>query len=372
MTYRDINGIAIKLEDVDLGFEKNDTYFKNLNLEVKKSEIVAIVGMVGSGKSSLLSGILGEMHKLNNGLINLNGSTAYVSQQAWIQNATIKENILFGRKYDEKIYNDIVKACCLDSDFEIMPANDLTEIGEKGINLSGGQKQRISLARSLYSNSDIYLFDDPLSAVDSHVGKDLFNKVIGSRGLIKSKTRLFVTNALSFLPQVDKIIMMKNGKIIEIGTYEKLQKDKNGQFSQFIKNSLIYEELDKKETIENENKIEKIEEIKTIKIKQKDKFGEKIIVKENIVSGKVKSHIFLTYFKACNLGFSIVSVLFFGILYSAQAASNIWLSDWSNDSKDNNDNNNNNNNELDYTKEYRLTVFIILGLSQCLISFCKF
>ena len=147
------------------------------------------MGQVGSGKSSLLNGILGEMHKLNKGLINLNGSVAYVPQQAWIQNATVKDNILFGRPFEEEAYNKVIEACSLLTDLQIMPAGDKTEIGEKGINLSGGQKQRISLARSLYSNADIYLLDDPLSAVDSHVGKHIFDKVIGPKGLLRNKVK---------------------------------------------------------------------------------------------------------------------------------------------------------------------------------------
>ncbi len=138
---------------------------------------MAILGKVGCGKSSLLSGLLGEMHKLNDGLVNLNGSTAYVPQQAWIQNATLKNNILFNLDLDEKYYDRCVSACSLLPDLDIMPSGDQTEIGEKGINLSGGQKQRISLARALYSNADIYLLDDPLSAVDAHVGKSIFDKV---------------------------------------------------------------------------------------------------------------------------------------------------------------------------------------------------
>lgn len=149
---------------------------------------ILVLGKVGSGKSSLLSGLLGEMHKLNqNGTISVNGSTAYVPQQAWIQNATLKNNILFHAEYDEILYEHVIEACALKPDLEIMPAGHDTEIGEKGINLSGGQKQRISLARALYSNADIYMLDDPLSAVDSHVGKHIFDKVIGPKGFLKDK-----------------------------------------------------------------------------------------------------------------------------------------------------------------------------------------
>ena len=151
------------------------------------------------------------------------------------------DNILFGKEYDESFYEKIVRACSLMPDFAIMPAGDKTEIGEKGINLSGGQKQRISLARSLYSNADIYMLDDPLSAVDAHVGKSIFDSVIGPNGMLKDKTRLFVTNSLSFLPQCDQIIMIDNGQIMQIGTYEAL-KNREGPFADFIKNYLLSKE----------------------------------------------------------------------------------------------------------------------------------
>ena len=209
---------------------------------------------MGAGKSTLLSALLGEMHKLNEGQVNVNGSCAYVPQQAWIQNLTVKNNILFGHKYDEKLYSQVIDVCSLKTDLNIMPAGDRTEIGEKGINLSGGQKQRISLARSVYSSADIYLLDDPLSAVDSHVGKSIFDQVIGPNGILKNKTRLFVTNSLSFLPQTDEIFMLDNGRIVEIGTYDNLI-SKGGEFAEFIKkylsnNEATVEELETTEVMD--------------------------------------------------------------------------------------------------------------------------
>lgn len=149
-----------------------------------------VVGSVGSGKSSMLSGLLGEMYKLNMGRINVNGSVAYVPQLAWIQNETVKNNILFGSRFDQTTYERVLDACSLSTDLAIMPAGDRTEIGEKGINLSGGQKQRISLARAVYSDADIYMLDDPLSAVDAHVGKHIFDQVIGPNGLLKHKVNI--------------------------------------------------------------------------------------------------------------------------------------------------------------------------------------
>ena len=183
----DIDNSAVKVENVSFGWNIGQESLKNIELDIKKGQLVAVVGKVGAGKSSLLSGLLGEMHKLNDGLININGSTAYVPQQAWIQNATVKNNILFNLPYDEDFYNKCVESCSLIPDLNIMPSGDQTEIGEKGINLSGGQKQRISLARAIYSDADIYMLDDPLSAVDAHVGKSIFDKVIGPKGMLKNK-----------------------------------------------------------------------------------------------------------------------------------------------------------------------------------------
>ncbi len=144
------------------------------------------MGKVGSGKSSILSSLLGEMNKFK-GKVYLNGSVSYVPQQAWIQNATLKDNILFGREFNSKHYHEIIETCALATDLNILPAGDRTEIGEKGINLSGGQKQRISLARAVYNESDIFLLDDPLSAVDAHVGKHIFDNVVGPNGILKNK-----------------------------------------------------------------------------------------------------------------------------------------------------------------------------------------
>ena len=171
------------------------------------------MGQVGAGKSSLLSALLGEMHRMNEkGSMSIDGRVAYVPQQAWIQNATVRSNILFGKAFDQAKYDRVVDACAMRVDFDIMAHGDRTEIGDKGINLSGGQKQRISLARALYSDADIYVLDDPLSAVDAHVGKSIFENVIGPDGLMKNKVR---TNqqkqCVTYLTendQVDKWMLM--------------------------------------------------------------------------------------------------------------------------------------------------------------------
>jgi len=137
-------------------------------------------------------------------------------------NATVEENILFGKPKNEALYRKAIQTCALNQDIDILPAGDQTEIGEKGINLSGGQKQRVSLARAVYSQADVYIFDDPLSAVDSHVGAHLFDQVIGPKGLLKNKARILVTHGMHFLPKADQIILLKNGEIAEMGTYSEL------------------------------------------------------------------------------------------------------------------------------------------------------
>ena len=137
------------------------TALKNMSLRIKKNKLVAVVGQVGAGKSSLLSALLGDLEKLK-GIVNVSGQVAYVPQQAWIQNSTLRQNILFTSDYNEKFYKKVIDSCALEPDLKILSAGDMTEIGEKGINLSGGQKQRVSLARAVYSNADIYLLDDPL------------------------------------------------------------------------------------------------------------------------------------------------------------------------------------------------------------------
>ncbi|SCV70351.1 BQ2448_1745 [Microbotryum intermedium] len=191
----------------------------DISLDVPRGQLLCVVGPVGSGKSSLLQGLLGEMRKTR-GQVVWGGSVSYCAQTAWAQNQTLRENILFGRPFDETRYWECVRAACLLSDFDMLPSGDLTEIGEKGVSLSGGQRQRVSIARTLYFDADIVLLDDPLSAVDAHVGAWLFEQVID--GMLRGKTRILVTHALHELPHADQILVMDQGTIAERGTYTEL------------------------------------------------------------------------------------------------------------------------------------------------------
>nr|GLL42576.1 ABC transporter C family member 14 [Ipomoea trifida] len=178
--------IAVEVKDGSFSWddERGEKVLKDVNFEVKKGELTAVVGTVGSGKSSLLASVLGEMHKLS-GKVRVCGSTAYVAQTSWIQNGTIQENILFGSPMNRQRYEEVIKVCCLEKDLEMMEYGDETEIGERGINLSGGQKQRIQLARAVYQDCDIYLLDDVFSAVDAHTGSEIF-KVMRDGMIVQS------------------------------------------------------------------------------------------------------------------------------------------------------------------------------------------
>ncbi|XP_058779031.1 ABC transporter C family member 10-like isoform X2 [Vicia villosa] len=213
------NTISIKCADFSWEDDAFKPTLRDINLEVIHGQKVAICGEVGSGKSTLLATILGEVSKTK-GTIDVHGRFAYVSQAAWIQTGTVQENILFGSELDDQRYQETLQKSSLAKDLELLPYGDLTEIGERGVNLSGGQKQRIQLARALYQNADIYLLDDPFSAVDAHTAKNLFNEYI-MEGL-KGKTVLLVTHQVDFLPAFDSILLMSNGAIQQAGPYHQL------------------------------------------------------------------------------------------------------------------------------------------------------
>ncbi|XP_074304313.1 ABC transporter C family member 3-like [Silene latifolia] len=211
--------IAIEIVDGEFSWDmfSPTPTLKNVNLKVHHGMKVAICGRVGSGKSSLLSTILGEMPKIS-GLVKLCGMKAYVSQTPWIQSGTIQDNILLGKEIDLVRYDCVIEACCLKMDLEILAFGDQTVIGERGINnLSGGQKQRIQIARALYHDADIYLFDDPFSAVDAHTGTHLYKEIL--LGLLRRKTVVYVTHQLEFLNGADLILVMKDGRIVQQGNY---------------------------------------------------------------------------------------------------------------------------------------------------------
>ncbi|XKL66877.1 hypothetical protein PGB90_010297 [Kerria lacca] len=315
----------------------------NINIRIETGSLVAIVGPVGCGKSSLLSAFLGEMIKLE-GRVNTKGTIAYVPQRAWLQTATIRDNVLFTQPYKPNLYIKVVEACALVSDFQVLSAGDFTEIGDKGINLSGGQKQRISLARAVYNDSDIYFLDDPLSAVDAHVGKHIFDNVIGPSGLLRKKTRLLVTHSVTFLPEVDYIIVMKNGGIVESGTYNDLI-SRGGEFAELIITYATEEQknLDLTETAEIQIPYGRTlsEENTYTPLTDESRFfvqdfsdlhdGEKLAEKEKTEEGRVKFSIYWYYVKAGGLLLWLGTFVFNIIFQAINIAANFWLTTWSTD-----------------------------------------
>lgn len=191
----------------------------NVNLKVQPGTLVAIIGPVGAGKSSLLQAILGEL-AIESGSVDINGVVSYASQEPWLFSASVRQNILFGQEMDRYRYEKVIKRCALERDLELFPSRDKTIVGERGASLSGGQKARINLARAVYREASVYLLDDPLSAVDSHVGRHLFDQCIRSH--LKEKTVILITHQLQYLQNVDQIIAMSHGKVVAVGTYDEL------------------------------------------------------------------------------------------------------------------------------------------------------
>ncbi|CBI22551.3 unnamed protein product, partial [Vitis vinifera] len=213
------NAISIKSANFSWEEKLSKSTLRDISLEVRTGEKVAICGEVGSGKSTLLAAILGEIPDVQ-GTIRVYGRIAYVSQTAWIQTGSIQENILFGSSMDPERYQATLEKCSLVKDLDLLPYGDLTEIGERGVNLSGGQKQRIQLARALYQDADIYLLDDPFSAVDAHTATSLFNEYV--MDALSGKTVLLVTHQVDFLPAFDSVLLMSDGEIIQAAPYQQL------------------------------------------------------------------------------------------------------------------------------------------------------
>ncbi|XP_049667225.1 ATP-binding cassette sub-family C member 2 isoform X4 [Accipiter gentilis] len=399
-----IAGSAVRFSEATFAWEQDgNAAIRDVTLDIAPGSLVAVVGAVGSGKSSLVSAMLGEMENIK-GHVNIQGSLAYVPQQAWIQNATLKDNILFGSELDEARYQQVIKACALLPDLELLPAGDQTEIGEKGINLSGGQKQRVSLARAVYSNADIYVLDDPLSAVDAHVGKYLFEHVLGPKGLLQKKTRILVTHSISFLPQVDNIVVLVAGVVSEHGSYSTLLANR-GAFAQFLnlygsqeedaseKNttavalagdeeqgdediepcveegpddvvtmtlkrdaSIRQRELSRSLSKSSTNSWKKAQEEPPKKLK-----GQQLIEKEAVETGKVKFSMYLRYLHAVGLWYSFWVAMGYVGQYVAFVGTNLWLSAWTDDAQ----------HYLNQTypteqRDLRIGVFGVLGVSQAL------
>ncbi|KAJ3088485.1 Multidrug resistance-associated protein 4 [Quaeritorhiza haematococci] len=243
-TLEEVEKLDISPAKDDLAFEMVDADFKwdgaetstptltKISLTARKGQKIALIGDVGSGKSSLLAALLGQIRQVGGDRLKIYGRTSYVPQQAWLLNTTLRDNILFGMEYDKKRYKEVVRVCSLQRDLGLLIAGDRTEIAERGANLSGGQRQRVSLARAVYNDADIILLDDPISAVDQAVGRHIFDECF--MGFLKHKTVVCALHQLQYLPQMDWVVCVKNGKIAMQGTYQQLMEISH--FSELINN----------------------------------------------------------------------------------------------------------------------------------------
>ncbi|XP_061143860.1 ATP-binding cassette sub-family C member 4-like isoform X1 [Syngnathus typhle] len=212
----------MKIQDLVCYWDKKQEAptLQNVSFTIRPDQLLAVIGPVGSGKSSLLSAILGEMSE-QSGAVKIRGDVTYTSQQPWILPGTVRSNILFGKELNRFKYDRVLRACALKRDMELLPGGDLASVGDRGANLSGGQKARVSLARAVYRNADIYLLDDPLSAVDAEVGKHIFEECIC--GLLRDKPRVLVTHQLQYLKAAHEIVVLKEGQMVAKGSYRELQ-----------------------------------------------------------------------------------------------------------------------------------------------------
>lgn len=302
--------------------EEQPFQIKDLNLSIGRKELVAIIGGVGSGKSSLLAALAGDMRKTE-GHVTIGASRAFCPQYAWIQNATVRDNIIFGKEYKSKWYNAVVDACALRPDLDMLPNGDKTEIGERGITVSGGQKQRMNIARAIYFDADIVLMDDPLSAVDAHVGRHIMDNAIC--GLLKDKCRILATHQLHVLNRCDRIIWVDQGRVQAVDTYDNLMAN-NTDFQNLM--TMTAKEEQKEEQEEpNEDEIEG--EKKTARKKKGRKPAAALMQEEDRAVKSVAWSVWIEYIKAG--GGKWVAPLVVGTLVLSQGANiatSLWLSWW--------------------------------------------
>ncbi|KAJ3031913.1 UNVERIFIED_CONTAM: hypothetical protein HDU68_010872 [Siphonaria sp. JEL0065] len=295
---------------------------KGITLNIKKGSLTVVVGRVGAGKSSLAQAVIGDMLHVG-GIAKAFGRIGYSPQAAWLQNASLRNNILFGDSFDEKRYNEVVQCCSLTKDLELLPHGDQSDIGEKGVTLSGGQAARVNLARAVYSDAEILLLDDPLAAVDAHVGKHILEECI--LGYCREKTVLLVTHQLHIAHHADHIIVLDNGEVSEQGSYDELMAAGGGF-------NLLMQEHGRKPTEEEDEEAEKKKAGKektadAAVLKETDQEGNDLMEEEERITGSVS----LKYYFFKNSG----SLVYIGFLLSVflvwQAVSifnNLWLTFW--------------------------------------------
>ncbi|PRQ17504.1 putative xenobiotic-transporting ATPase [Rosa chinensis] len=296
---------------------------RDINLVVKPGEKVAICGEVGSGKSTLLAAILGEVPRIN-GVVEVYGTIAYVSQSAWIQTGTIQENILFGTPMDHVRYQETLQKCSLVKDLDMLPFGDRTQIGERGVNLSGGQKQRIQLARALYQNADVYLLDDPFSAVDAHTATSLFNEYV--MGALAEKTVLLVTHQVDFLPAFHSILLMSSGEILKAAPYDELLTSCH-EFQDLVNanNDTAGSERPNENASTEKSSAKEIEKV-TTEVQLQESAGDQLIKREERETGDIGFKPYIQYLKQGRGFFNFsLSIFLYSMFIVGQLLQFYWL-----------------------------------------------
>jgi ATP-binding cassette subfamily C (CFTR/MRP) protein 1 len=341
-------GLPSSVSSSTLAEDDKPFSIKDINLQIGRNELVAIIGGVGSGKSSLLGALAGDMRRTG-GNVTFAGNRAFCPQYAWIQNATVKDNITFGKDYDRRWYNEVVDACALRPDLDMLPNGDMTEIGERGITVSGGQKQRLNIARAIYFNADIVLMDDPLSAVDAHVGKHIMDNAIC--GLLANKARVLATHQLHVLPKVDRIIWMKEGGIHKVATFNELMQD-DVEFQKIMQTTASEE---KKEEEPNEDEVEG--EKKQVRRKKGGKKAPGLMQAEERAVNGVGWGVYMAYLRACGSLLIAPFIIFLLIIsQGANITTSLWLSWWT-------------SNKWGYSEGQYIGVYAALGVTQALLQF---
>ncbi|MBA0666920.1 hypothetical protein Goklo_003280, partial [Gossypium klotzschianum] len=330
------SGVAVEIEAGEYAWDSSSQSLKNPTIKItEKMKImkgykIAICGSVGSGKSSLLCSILGEIPRISGAVIKVYGKKAYVPQRPWVQTGTIRENILFGKDMDDALYERVLEACALNQDIEMWDNKDMSVVGERGMNLSGGQKQRIQLARAVYSDSDIYILDDPFSAVDAHTGTHLFKKCL--KGLLSEKTVIYATHQLEFLDAADLVLVMKDGLVVQSGKYEELIADSDGELVRQM--NAHRKSLDQMNPPQDDDSlIAKPCQISQIEVIE-EKYGDPICFgklfersqEEEMETGRVKWSVYSTFVTAAYKGALVPVILLCQVLFQGlQIGSNYWI-----------------------------------------------
>lgn len=322
----------------------------DLELSIGRNELIAVIGGVGSGKSSLLAALAGDMRRTH-GSVTMGATRAFCPQYAWIQNTSVKENILFGKPYDRKWYDAVIDACALRPDLQMLPNGDMTEIGERGITVSGGQKQRLNIARAIYFNSDIVLMDDPLSAVDAHVGRHIFDSAIC--GLLRNKCRILATHQLHVLSRCDRIVWMQEGHIETVDTFANLMND-NEAFQKLMASTAQEQKMKQEEVFKEDGFGDEKQEARKRKA---NKRGAALMQQEERAVKSVSWSVYIAYVRASgSILFAPIVFLILVIAQGANITTSLWLSWWT-------------SNKFGFTMGQYIGAYAALGLIQAFLMF---